>query len=140
MEERRLKTYENIFRNYWSNISITHLNHHCRIDCNNPYWRVYSRNTLLGLVDIRFHNTPNSYNKTNRIYTMNSKLRVSIRGLLIFFFRDNNILYYENDRKEMRNMKTKKRGTFGLIVDFLLTIFTGGLWLIWLIINYLRNH
>lgn len=34
----------------------------------------------------------------------------------------------------------KKRGTFGLIVDFLLTIFTGGLWLIWLLIKYLRNH
>ena len=33
----------------------------------------------------------------------------------------------------------KKRGTFGLIVDFLLTILTGGLWLIWILIRYLRN-
>ena len=34
----------------------------------------------------------------------------------------------------------QKRGTFGLIVDFLLTIITGGLWLVWLLIKYLRNH
>lgn len=34
----------------------------------------------------------------------------------------------------------KKRGTFGLIVDFVLTIMTGGLWLIWILIRYLRNH
>lgn len=33
----------------------------------------------------------------------------------------------------------KKRGTFGLLVDFVLTILTGGLWLIWLLIRYLRN-
>jgi len=34
----------------------------------------------------------------------------------------------------------KKRGTFGLIVDFVLTMLTGGLWLIWILIRYLRNH
>lgn len=33
----------------------------------------------------------------------------------------------------------KKRGTFGLILDLILTICTGGLWLIWIIIRYLRN-
>ena len=34
----------------------------------------------------------------------------------------------------------KERGTMGLILDFVLTIATGGLWLIWLLIKYLRNH
>lgn len=33
----------------------------------------------------------------------------------------------------------KKRGFFGLLVDLLLTILTGGLWLIWLLIKFLRN-
>lgn len=33
----------------------------------------------------------------------------------------------------------KKRGFFGLVVDFILTILTGGLWLIWILIRYLRN-
>lgn len=33
----------------------------------------------------------------------------------------------------------KKRGIFGLFVDFILTIATGGLWLIWILIVYLRN-
>lgn len=33
----------------------------------------------------------------------------------------------------------KKRGLFGLIIDFILTIMTGGLWLIWLLIRYLRQ-
>lgn len=28
----------------------------------------------------------------------------------------------------------------GLIIDFLLTIGTGGLWLIWVVIRYLRNN
>ena len=32
-----------------------------------------------------------------------------------------------------------KRGTFGLIVDFILTILTGGLWFIWMLIRYLRD-
>lgn len=34
----------------------------------------------------------------------------------------------------------KKRSTFGLIVDLCLTFMTGGLWLIWIIIRYLRNN
>lgn len=37
-------------------------------------------------------------------------------------------------------MKKKKRGTFSLLVDFILTICTGGLWLIWIVIRYLRNN
>ena len=34
----------------------------------------------------------------------------------------------------------KKRGTFGLIVDFILVFATGGMWLIWLIVRYLRHR
>lgn len=33
----------------------------------------------------------------------------------------------------------KKRSTLGLIIDFILVIVTGGLWLIWLLIRYLRQ-
>jgi hypothetical protein len=33
----------------------------------------------------------------------------------------------------------KKRSTLGLILDFILVFATGGLWLIWLLIRYLRN-
>ncbi len=33
----------------------------------------------------------------------------------------------------------KKRSTLGLILDFILVIATGGLWLIWLLIRYLRQ-
>lgn len=33
----------------------------------------------------------------------------------------------------------KKRGTCGLIVDFFLVMATGGTWLIWIIIRYLRK-
>lgn len=33
----------------------------------------------------------------------------------------------------------KKRGIPGLILDFVLTICTGGLWLIWILIRYLRQ-
>ena len=33
----------------------------------------------------------------------------------------------------------KKRSFAGLILDFILTIMTGGLWLIWILIRYLRN-
>ena len=36
-------------------------------------------------------------------------------------------------------MARKKRGLLGLILDFVLTIITGGLWLIWILIRYLRN-
>lgn len=34
----------------------------------------------------------------------------------------------------------KKRSTFGLIIDMILTFATGGLWLIWILIRYLRNN
>lgn len=34
----------------------------------------------------------------------------------------------------------KKRSTGGLILDVILTFFTGGLWLIWILIRYLRNN
>lgn len=33
----------------------------------------------------------------------------------------------------------KKRGFLGLLLDLILTLVTGGLWLIWLLIKYLRN-
>lgn len=57
---------------------------------------------------------------------------------LLFFLREINISYNEINIKEEISMK-KKRGTFGLFVDFILTILTGGLWLIWILIRYLRN-
>ena len=34
----------------------------------------------------------------------------------------------------------QKRGPAGLIMDVLLTLCTGGLWLIWILIRYLRNN
>lgn len=34
----------------------------------------------------------------------------------------------------------KKRGTFGILFDVILTVCTGGLWLVWIIIRYLRNN
>lgn len=34
----------------------------------------------------------------------------------------------------------KKRGFWGLLLDFILVIMTGGLWLIWIIIRYLRAN
>lgn len=34
----------------------------------------------------------------------------------------------------------KKRSTVGLILDVVLTFCTGGLWLIWILIRYLRNN
>lgn len=33
----------------------------------------------------------------------------------------------------------KKRSTLGLILDFILVFATGGLWLVWILIRYLRN-
>lgn len=38
------------------------------------------------------------------------------------------------------NKRGKKRGTLGLILDVVLTFLTGGLWLIWILIRYLRNN
>lgn len=34
----------------------------------------------------------------------------------------------------------KKRGFFGLLIDLILTFLTGGLWLVWLVIKYLRAN
>lgn len=34
----------------------------------------------------------------------------------------------------------KKRGTLGLILDVVLVVLTGGLWLLWILIRYLRNN
>lgn len=40
----------------------------------------------------------------------------------------------------MSKNKHKKRSTAGLILDVFLTVITGGLWLIWILIRYLRNN
>lgn len=40
----------------------------------------------------------------------------------------------------MGNNNKKKRGTGGLILDFVLVCCTGGFWLIWILIRYLRNN
>ena len=34
----------------------------------------------------------------------------------------------------------KKRGTISILFDVILTYMTGGLWLIWILIRYLRNN
>lgn len=34
----------------------------------------------------------------------------------------------------------KNRGCFGVFVDFALTLLTGGLWLIWVLIRFLRAN
>lgn len=34
----------------------------------------------------------------------------------------------------------KKRSTAGLVLDLVLICLTGGLWLIWILIRYLRNN
>ena len=36
--------------------------------------------------------------------------------------------------------KDNKRGFFGLLFDFILTLATGGLWLVWILIRYLRSN
>lgn len=36
-------------------------------------------------------------------------------------------------------VKRKKYGFFHLLVDFALTLLTGGLWLIWIVIRALRS-
>ena len=35
---------------------------------------------------------------------------------------------------------TKKRSTLGILIDVILTFATGGIWLIWILIKYLRNN
>lgn len=39
-----------------------------------------------------------------------------------------------------KNGNSKKRGTLGILLDVILTLCTGGLWLIWILIRYLRNN
>ncbi len=36
--------------------------------------------------------------------------------------------------------RRKQYGLLHLLVDFTLTILTGGLWLIWIVIRFLRNN
>ena len=43
-------------------------------------------------------------------------------------------------QKEEISMRKKERGFFGLLLDFILTLATGGLWLIWILIRFLRNR
>lgn len=33
----------------------------------------------------------------------------------------------------------KKRGILGLIFDFVMVLVTGGVWLLWILIRFLRN-
>lgn len=35
---------------------------------------------------------------------------------------------------------SSKRGTGGILLDVILTLCTGGLWLLWILIRYLRNN
>ena len=37
-------------------------------------------------------------------------------------------------------MTKKKQRKIGILFDFIMTILTGGLWLIWVLIRYLRTH
>lgn len=34
----------------------------------------------------------------------------------------------------------KKYKTSSLVIDFIMTLLTGGFWLIWVLIRYLRTH
>jgi len=34
----------------------------------------------------------------------------------------------------------KKQSRLGILFDFVMTIITGGFWLIWVLIRYLRTH
>ena len=44
----------------------------------------------------------------------------------------------KNDKKKGECIM-KKRGTLGLVFDFIMTFLTGGLWFIWILIRYLRR-
>lgn len=37
-------------------------------------------------------------------------------------------------------MRHQHYGCLNLIFDFTMTVFTGGLWLIWVAVKYLRTH
>lgn len=34
----------------------------------------------------------------------------------------------------------KKQGCFGILFDFIMIFLTGGFWLIWVLVRYLRTH
>ena len=95
---------ENIFRDNRRDLGITHFTYDSRIDCCDPYRRVYNSITILGLVDSGFDIAIYSYCKTNQKLSI-VKMRVLI-GLL-FFFRDIYRLLYEKGddkhEKEKRN-------------------------------------
>lgn len=40
----------------------------------------------------------------------------------------------------MSRSEKKKRSTIGILFDFILVFCTGGLWLVWILIRYLRNN
>lgn len=69
--------------------------------------------------------------------------RGSRLGSLLFPVRRQIRMLAKINTPIMKNIKEermmKKRSTFGLIIDFMLVFATGGLWLIWLLIRYLRN-
>jgi hypothetical protein len=58
----------------------------------------------------------------------------------LFLPRTKNMDYNElNYSKKGEKMK-KKSNCMGILFDFVMTILTGGLWLIWVLIRYLRTH
>jgi hypothetical protein len=42
--------------------------------------------------------------------------------------------------EDEKKKKAKQQGCLGIAFDFVMTICTGGLWLIWVLIRYLRSH
>lgn len=39
-----------------------------------------------------------------------------------------------------KHPRRKGGGTMGILFDFIMTILTGGFWLIWVLIRFLRTH
>lgn len=86
---------------------------------------------IVGLVILRILIKKLTTPKTNK------KNWVQIHGL--FSFREIYKTFYEKYCEFLEVYIMKKRGTLGLLLDFVLTILTGGLWLVWILIRYLRN-
>ena len=40
----------------------------------------------------------------------------------------------------MSNRNDSSYGCLNLVFDFVMTVITGGLWLIWVLVKYLRTH
>lgn len=40
----------------------------------------------------------------------------------------------------MNTRPRKRYGILNLLFDFFMTVITGGLWLIWVLVKYLRTH